>query len=366
MSAPDAAPATAEPRQPEGSGVRPPDRRLVRAVTALLPYAVFCGVLLLVPAVFTRLPPFTMSDGVQMVLLAIAAAGLVPLTGYAGQVSLGQAAFYGTGAYASAILTVRYEGSPWLGILAGALLAGAMAYVLGLLLFRVAGHYLALATIAFGLMLGVVAQELEITGGGQGLPGVPPLTFGGAQILGDVNFYYLCAAVLLLVSVAVRTLTRSALAKTLTAIGDSQIAAQSCGISPVPFKRVMFVLAAVLSALAGSLYAHWTGYVDAHTMELTLSLQMLIVVTIGGRRSVFGAVVGAFVVVSLVRVSKEWLPSVSEQAGGQVELIAYGAALILVLRFAPQGVAGTTARFIARRWETAHGPRAPEEAGTES
>jgi branched-chain amino acid transport system permease protein len=312
----------------------------LRAARRVLPYAVFVAALLLVPFVFTRVAPYTMADGVLLVILALAGLGLVPLTGYAGQVSLGQAAFYGIGAYSSAVLTVKFHGSPWLGMLLGAVLAGLFAYLIGLVLFRVAGHYLALATIAIGLVLGVVVRQLGLTGGEQGLPGVPSLTVFGTRIAGDVNFYYLAAGLLLVATVVVGVVCRSAFARTLLAVGDSPVAAAAAGIEPAVAKRAVFTLSAVLAALAGSLYAQWSGFVDASTMALNLSIQLLIVVTVGGRRSVFGAFVGAFVVVSLVRFSNDWLPSLSEHAGGQLELIAYGLVLVLVLRLLPRGIVG--------------------------
>jgi len=324
------------------------NRRLRPVVQVLLPAAVLVVALLLIPFVFTRVHPYTMADGVQLVLLATAALGLVPLTGYAGQVSLGQAAFYGTGAYATAILTVTFHQSPLLGLLVGAVAAGLLAWLLGRALFRAAGHYLTLATIAVGLVLGVVVKQLGITGGAEGLSGLPPLSFGGVQILGDVNFFYVAAGVLVVASLVVQRMCRSQLGTTLLAISDSPVAAQSGGVDPAPQKRFAFVVAAVCSAVAGSLYALWSGFVDASTLDLNLSLQLLIIATVGGRRSVFGATVGAFVVVSLARIAKEWLPDVSSHAGGQVEIIAYGLALILVLRLLPRGIIGALAAWLNR------------------
>lgn len=318
------------------------------ALRRVLPYLVLVAALLLVPFVFTRVAPYTMADGVQLVILAVAGLGMVPLTGYAGQVSLGQAAFYGIGAYTSAVLTVQFGGAWWLGFLLGAVLAGGFAYLVGLVLFRVGGHYLALATIAIGLLLGVVVQELGLTGGQQGLAGVPSLHLFGVSFAGDVNFYYLAMVVLLVATVVVGLLCRSAFARGLLAVGDSAVAAAAAGIEPAVAKRAMFTLSAVLAALAGSLYAHWSGFVDSNTMALNLSIQLLIVVTVGGRRSVFGPFVGAFVVVSLVRFSNDWLPDLSQHAGGQMELIAYGLALVLVLRLLPRGLVGTVGGALAR------------------
>jgi branched-chain amino acid transport system permease protein len=332
-------------------------------VRELLAYAVLVAALLLVPFVFTRVRPYTMADGVLMVIFATAAIGLVPLTGYAGQVSLGQAAFYGAGAYTTAVLTVRVHTGAWTALVAGAALSALVAYLLGLALFRAAGHYLTLATITIGLILGVVVKQPDFTGGAQGLPGVAPLTLFGTAILDDVGFYYLAAAVLLAATAVVHLVCRSLFARVLLAVHDSPIAAQSAGVDPAPVKRSMFVLAAVFSSVGGSLYASWAAFVDDGTFGLSLSLQLLIIVTVGGRRSVFGAAAGAFVVVSLGRFAQEWLPHVSSHAGGQVEIIVYGLALILVLRLLPRGVLGSLRVAGSMRVEEASSDAAACEDG---
>jgi branched-chain amino acid transport system permease protein len=320
---------------------------------AALPYVGFLGGLLLVPALFTRVPLYTMGNGVHMAVVAIAALGLVPLTGYAMQVSIGQAAFYGTGAYASAVLTVRHGLPSPIAAAAGMALAAAAAYLLGLLLFRVEGHYLALATLGLGLVLTIVARQVEVTGGAEGLPGVPALAPFGVELVGDLAFYYLAAGVLFVAVVAVGALLRSRVGRSLVAVGDSPAAAAASGIDIAARKRLAFVVSAVLAAAAGALYAHWVGYVDPSALDLPLSLQLLIVATVGGLRTVWGAPVGAFLVVSLLQISQETLPRVSERVGGQTETIAYGLVLVLVLVLVllllPDGVAGAALAHLRRR-----------------
>lgn len=321
-------------------------RGLTRIVRELLPYAIFVGVLLLVPAVFTRVPLYTMGNGVQMAIVAIAALGLVPLTGYAGQISIGQAAFYGTGAYASALFTLNVGLSPLVAAAIGMAIAAGAAYLIGLLLFRVEGHYLALATIGLGLVCSIAARELELTGKSEGLPGVPFLEPFGIPLVGnDVGYYYLAAGVLFVAVVAVRAWVRSRIGRSLTAVGDSPVAAAASGINIAARKRLAFVVAAALASVGGSLYAHWVGYVDPSTLDLLLSLQLLIIATVGGLRTVWGAPVGAFGIISLVQISQETLPQISEKVGGQTEVIAYGVALVLTLLFLPDGVAGAGANL---------------------
>ncbi|MGH3663838.1 MAG: branched-chain amino acid ABC transporter permease [Micromonosporaceae bacterium] len=314
----------------------------------MAPYAVFIAILLLVPAVFTRVPLYTMGNGVHMAILAIAALGFVPLTGYAGQISLGQAAFYGIGAYFSAILTKDATLPSLAAAGLGMLVVGASAYLLGGLLFRAEGHYLALATLGLGLVVTIIASQAEITGGTEGVIGVASLAPFGVELYGDVPFYYLAAGVLLLAVIAVDGLVRSWLGRSLTAVGDSPQAAASVGIHIAARKRLAFVVSAVLASAAGSLYAHWTSYVDSHTTDLMLSLQLLIIATVGGLRSVWGPLIGAFVIVTFLQASQESFPQLSEHVGGHAEIVLYGLALILVLLFVPKGLAGWAGAALRR------------------
>jgi len=319
------------------------------AVRRIAPYAVFVAVLLLVPAVFTRVPFFTMATAVQMTILAIATLGLILLAGFAGQISLGQAAFYGIGAYSSAILTTRVALSPVLGIVIGMVLCGLVAYVVGSFVFRVRGHYLALATLAFGLMLGSIARQLDITGGASGIVDIPRLAVGPLVVGSDLRYYYLAAALLVVATVLARNLVGSLFGRSLRALGDSEIAAASAGVSVAAHKRAVFVVAAVFASLAGSLYAHWVTFVDYHTLDLLLSIQLLIMATVGGLRTVWGAPVGALLVLSLSQAAQEVLPRLPTDIGGEFEIAVYGLALIVVLLLLPRGIAGAVADRVQGR-----------------
>ncbi len=327
------------------------------ALRRLAPYAVFVAVLLLAPAVFTRVPFYTMSIAVQMVILAIATLGLTLLSGFAGQISIGQAAFYGVGAYGSAILTTRSGLSPFVALVVGMVVAGVAAYVIGLFIFRVKGHYLALATLALGLVLGYVAKQLPVTGGAEGITDIPKLAVGSLILDSDLRYYYLSAVVLLVALVVAGAVVSSPFGRSLRAVRDSDVAAASSGLDIAAHKRSVFVLAAVFAALAGSLYAHWVTFVDYHTLDLLLSIQLLIMATIGGLRTVWGAPIGAFVVITLTQAAKDLLPRIAPNVGGQFEITVYGLALIVVLLFLPQGVAGGLAALARRRR-----PAAAEEA----
>lgn len=333
-----------------------------RVARTLAPYAIFAALLLLVPAVFTRVPFFTMANAVQMAILAIATLGLILLAGFAGQISIGQAAFYGIGAYSSAILTTQAGLSPILGMVVGMVLCGAAAFIVGSFIFRVRGHYLALATLAFGLVMGNVARQLEITGGASGIVDIPRLAIGPLIITGDLRYYYFAAGILLVATLLARNLVGSLFGRSLRALGDSEVAAASCGVGVAKHKRAVFVVAAVFASVAGSLYAHWVTFVDYHTLDLLLSIQLLIMATVGGLRTVWGAPVGALLVLTLSQLAKELLPRISSNVGGQFEIAVYGLALILVLLLMPRGVAGAVEGLVQGRRTAGGRSEHPEPA----
>lgn len=303
-------------------------------------YAVLLAVLLLVPAVFTRVPFFTMSVAVLMGLQAIAALGLVPLTGRGGQISLGQAAFVAIGGYASAVLTLRWHANALLAMVAGMVLAAGTAYLLGLFIFRTQGQYLALATLSFGLVVNYLAGQLPVTGAASGLAGIAPLAPFGLPISGDLGVYYLVAFVLLIAVVVVDGLLRSPIGRALTALGDSPVATAAAGVSIASLRRNAFALAAALAALSGSLYAHWASYMDPGRAGILYSIQLLIIATVGGLRTVWGAPLGAFVIITVSESSKDLIPRMIPQATGNYEIVVYGLALIVILLFLPNGVGG--------------------------
>lgn len=307
-------------------------------------YALLLAVLLLVPAVFTRVPFLTMSVAVLMGIQAIAALGLVPLTGHGGQISLGQAAFFAIGGYTSGILTTRWHVNALLALVAGMVLAAGIAYLVGLFIFRAEGQYLALATLSFGLAVSSLANQLPLTGAADGLSGIAPLAPIGRQLADDLSVYYLVAAVLLVAVVAVDTLLRSPVGDALTALGDSPVATAAAGISVAALRRNSFALSAAPAALAGSLYAHWSTFMDSGQAGILNSIQLLIIATIGGVRTVWGAPIGAFLITMFSEASKSLVPHVIPGASGNYEIVVYGIALIVTLLFLPQGVAGGLTR----------------------
>lgn len=344
---------------PTPGGVRGQTQRLATALRSRwLHYGVLLGILLLVPAIFTRVPFYTMSVAVLIGLQAIAALGLVPLTGHAGQISLGQAAFFGVGGYVSAIFTMRWHVNALLAIVIGMALAAGLAYLVGLFIFRAQGHYLALATLSFGLVVSYLAGQLPITGGSDGLPGIPALRPFGFTISGDLPMYYLIALVLLAAVIVVDSVLRSQAGKALTALGDSTVATAALGVSIAGLRRNAFALSAALAALAGSLYAHWSSYMDPSQAGIINSIQLLIIASIGGLRTVWGAPLGALVIITFSEASKNLIPQLLPHATGNYQIVVYGVALIVVLLFLPRGVGGGLAGLAGRMARAVQGRRA--------
>ena len=281
-----------------------------------------------------------MSVAVLMGIQAIAALGLVPLVGRGGQISLGQAAFYGIGGYTSAILTTRWHANALLALVVGMVIAAGVAHVVGLFIFRAEGQYLALATLSFGLAVSYLANQLPLTGAADGISGIPPLAPAGRELTDDLSVYYLVAAVLLATIMVVDGLLRSPVGDALTALGDSPVATAASGISVSALRRNAFTLSAALAALAGSLYAHWSTFMDSSQAGILNSIQLLVIATVGGLRTVWGAPVGAFLIITFSEASKSLIPRAIPDAAGNYEIVVYGIILIITILFLPQGVVG--------------------------
>ncbi|WP_018347942.1 branched-chain amino acid ABC transporter permease [Longispora albida] len=316
----------------------------------LLGYALFVTALLLVPAVFTRLPFYTMAVANLVILGALAGLGLVPLTGRAGQISMGQAAFYGIGAYTSALLSLKFHVPVLVAVVAGVAAGAGVAWLVGLFIFRTQGHYLALATLAFGLAIGFLVNQLEFTGANGGLTGLKPL-FG---ITDHLQMFYILAGVLFVAVVLVDSVLRSDVGRVLTALGDSPIGTASSGISISALRRSAFSLAGGLAALAGALHAHWQVAVNPGMFSILDSVMLLVMATVGGLRTVWGPPLGALCVLTLSEMSKLYIPEILPNAHGKFEIAVYGLCLVLVVLFLPSGLAGGAGSL----WRRLRGARA--------
>jgi branched-chain amino acid transport system permease protein len=267
--------------------------------------------------------------------------GLSLLMGYAGQISLGQAAFYGIGAYISAFLTVKYGLNPWFCMLVGLIVATIVAVIVGVPSLKLRGHYLAMATLAFGIIVFIVFnEEVEITGGPDGMSGIPGLSLFGFKFNSVERYYYLVWTFVFAAFLFTINIIQSGSGRALRAIHISEGASSAMGVNVSRFKIIVFVYSAILASLAGSLYAHYLNFVNPSTFDLFFSIKLLIMISLGGMHEVWGAIVGAFLVTFL---SFEWLHFFEE-----FEIIVYGIILLLVTIFLPHGLVGIPA--IVKGW----------------
>lgn len=282
--------------------------------------------------------------GINLVMVT----GLSLLFGYAGQISLGHAAFFGLGAYTSGHLAKL--GAPWpLALAAGVAMAAVGGLVLALPSLRLKGHYLAMATLGFGEIMLFFFNEAEpLTGGSDGLRAIPPAAVGGFAFDTPQLKYALVWAVTLLVLVLAANLVRARPGRALRAIHGSELGAQACGIDTVRVKTQVFVLSAALAGLAGVLYAHYIGFVSPSTFGLSLSLILVTMVALGGMGSLSGAVAGALLL-TLLPYADAIIPGLSRGAVAFLqdwESDIHGLVLILVMLFMPKGLAGLGRRAL--------------------
>src|SRR4051794_39524665 len=255
-------------------------------------------------AVVVLLPPFLPSAYYYRVaalvfVFALAAVGLNLLMGFAGQVSLGHAGFLGIGAYAVAVLPVRFGVPSWLSLLAGAVLSGAIAYAVGGPILRLRGHYLAVATLGLGLLVAIVlTNEAQLTGGPDGMS-VPSLTLFGWRARGSVTWYWIGAAIFLAGFVLADNLMNSPTGRALQAIHDSEIAASVLGVDVAKKKLAIFTISAVYASVAGSLLGLFNGLATPDLAGFLRSIELVAMVVLGGMGSIVGSLVGAAVLVVL-------------------------------------------------------------------
>ncbi len=284
-------------------------------------------------------------------LHTILSVGLCLLMGYAGQVSLGHAAFYGLGAYTSAIATTRYGLSPWLGILLAMALTGGLALLVARPVFKLKGHFLAMATLGLGYIVYIFFNEASsLTGGPSGLTGVPYLSIAGWAFDRDNKYYYLVWGAALLVLWSALNVVHSRVGRALRATHGSEIAAQSLAVDTAYLKTQVFFISAVYAGLAGSLYAHYLTFVNPSPFGFHFSVTLVVMVSVGGIATVWGAPIGAALVTLLTEGLRTIAPKLLHHASGEYEIIAFGLLLMLIMIYMPQGVVQGLAELSARRF----------------
>lgn len=317
------------------------DTRTLRALAPLLTAAVVAVLPLLVTDRFL-LRVFTFAG-----INALVVTGLALLFSYAGQVSLGHAAFVGLGAYACAFCTVRLEW-PWLLAFAA---SGALAALGGLVLalpsLRLKGHYLAMATLGFGLLMSLAFAEAEpVTGGVDGFGGIPFPAVGPFHIQTAASLYWLVWAMVGIALVAAFNVTSMRPGRAMRALHGSELGAQACGVDIVGVKVRTFVMSALLAGLAGALYASVVGFVSPSVFTLTASITFLAMTVVGGTSSLAGPLAAA-VLLTLVQYLDALIPGIPRETAQTLQSYQediYGLAIVLVVVFAPGGLAGVWRR----------------------
>ncbi|MDO9403263.1 MAG: branched-chain amino acid ABC transporter ATP-binding protein/permease [Polaromonas sp.] len=327
----------------------------------------------LLAAVWTFLPEFTLTLLNYIGLYSLVAVGLVLLTGVGGMTSFGQAAFVGLGAYATAWVTTSPPVAaalgldaasallPWVGLAVGLVITAAVAWGLGAFTLRLSGHYLPLCTIAWGLSLYFLFGNLEFLGGHTGTGGLPALRFGDVVLQTPRQLGPLIWAVLLLVIWALHNLLDSREGRAVRSLKGGRVMAESMGIHTARYRIKVFVLAALLAGLSGWLYAHLQRFVNPSPFNLNIGIEYLFMAVVGGSGYLWGAVLGATLITLMKQYLQDVLPGLLG-ASGNFEVVVFGLLMIVVLQRFSEGMWPTLARLTQRFFK----PRAMTSTGTAS
>jgi branched-chain amino acid transport system permease protein len=295
-------------------------------------------VLAVLPLVLTN--PFYIDLAIRIALNAIVVIGLNLLMGYTGQISLGHAGFYGLGAYASAALTTHFDWSPMAALAAGALATGVLAFAMARPILKLKGHTLAMATLGLGIIISIVINnESQWTGGPDGMS-VPAFTLFDVALTGDTVWYTVTAVLLLLMTWLALNLIDSPVGRALQAIHGSEVAARVAGVDTTRFKVRVFVLSAVVASIAGSISAHYVGFVTPNMAGFFHSIELVTMVVVGGMASVFGSIIGAVLLTVLPQLL---------QAFEGWEVVVFGVILMATMIFLPKGLVPSIAQRLGAR-----------------
>ncbi len=303
----------------------------------LLGLSIFAVVIALLPILFPENYYVTVV-GVTMFFHVILAVGLNLFMGYAGQISLGHAAFFGMGAYSSAILTTKFGWNPWLAMGAGVALVWFVSYLVARPILRLKGHYLAMATLGFGIIIHIFLVQYDtLTGGPDGLSSIPELSLLGWPINTDLRWYYVSAVVMLLSILFSLNLVASRHGRALQAVHGSEIAAEMMGIDTSKVKVHIFVISAVMAAITGSLFVHEQAFISPDSCSFFFSIELVTMVVLGGMASTFGAVFGAAILTYL----PEFLVVFQD-----FKVLIFGAILMFIMIFLPEGLFVGLRKFV--------------------
>ena len=297
-------------------------KRAIRAVVALL--------MLTLPLWLAD--PYFLHVVIMAGVFGVLALSLNLLLGYTGQLSLGHAAFFGIGAYTSALLTLRLEWSFWLALPCAIALAGLAGFLIGRLALKLRGAYFVLVTISFAGVIALVSLNwMELTNGPLGLPDVPAPALGPWSFRTKRAYYYLVLAGVLLAYVVCRRLVGSRIGRAFVALRENEPLAESVGVDVTHYLVLAAVVSAAMAGMAGSLYAHYTRFVSPEVFLFSYTVTMVIMVVAGGKGTLAGPLVGAFIFTALpeaLRMVTSW----------QWQMLAYGVLLLVLVVFLPRGI----------------------------
>jgi len=296
-------------------------------------------------------------------IYALAALGLVLLTGCGGLTSFGQAAFVGIGAYATAWYTSVHGGSPWIGLVLALAFTGLIATVLGAATLRLGGHFLPLSTIAWGIAIFFLFGNIDALGRYSGLSGIPPISLGPLSLADTTANYFFIWAVLGAVMLLSRNLLDSRQGRAIRSLRGGTAMVESLAIGSFRMRLAVFVLAGLLAGLSGWLYAHLQRYVSPAPFDIRPGIELLLMALVGGAGQIAGAVVGAAIVVLLKNILQDVLPPITRYSA-QLEVVFFGILFVVLLQRARGGVVPMLRRFLPRRdpRKPALGPPLPRRA----
>jgi branched-chain amino acid transport system permease protein len=259
--------------------------------------------------------------------------------GYAGQVSLGHGAFAGLGAYITVVLTLNYGLTPLLSIFISVIIMGLLGFIISKPILKLKGHYLAMATLGIGIIINIVLEvEEEFTGGVDGMS-VDSFIVFGYEFDNSIAWYILCAVLLIFTIWAFDNLIKSPFGRLLRSIHDSEKAADSVGIDVSYYKSIVFVISVVIATIAGSLYAFFSGFISPQEASFTHSIELVVMVVLGGLGRVYGAIFGAVILTVLPQL----LTSFEDY-----ETLVFGIIIISVMIFMPKGIASIFDKVIKK------------------
>lgn len=296
-----------------------------------------CILTLAVLPAFSATPEFWITQLNYIGLASLVVLGLLLLTGVGGLTSFGQAAFVGLGAYTTAWLTVKMGWSPWLSLGMGLALTFLTAYVLGAVTLRLSGHFLPLCTLAWSLSLFYIFGNLDFLGQYDGISGIAPLSIFGYSLGAGRRMYYLIWLCVLLALWGTSNLLNSRPGRAIRALKHGNNMAESFGVNLASYKIIIFVYAALLACLSGWLYAHYQRAVSPSPFGLNYGIEYLFMAVIGGASSVWGAVLGSALVLTLKDQLQNWLPKLLN-TDTNFELIVFGVLMVLILQYAREGI----------------------------